>query len=196
MQVSDAPQADATTPTPPHASDGAAQIRQGYTALLGAVDSALTDAAVERWTALGEEWLGLLGSSQVRDLVAETLPLLPYLTEFVRRLRPMVEAGLLDRLLELATLLTAVLDAVTPMQAERLAVEAEGLATLANNVMTEDPAIVWRASVDRLLTTWQEAGESPKPVGLGELLRLRRDPAVQRALRALLRLAHEAPRPS
>jgi uncharacterized protein YjgD (DUF1641 family) len=176
----------------PRDSAAAAPGLAGYAALLGALDAALTERSVERLAEMGEGWLSVLGSPQVRELVEASLPLLPHLTRFLERLRPMLEAGLLDRLAELLTLFTAVVDAVTPLQAERLAVELEGLVTLANNVMTEDPAIVWRASLDRVLRTWEEVGVSPRPVGLGDLLRLRKDPALQRALRALLSLSQAA----
>jgi hypothetical protein len=174
--------ADAATATP-------APSLAGYGALLGALEAALTDQSVERLTDLVVPWAALIGSAEVRDLVDALGPLLPELSRFVRRLTPLVQAGLLDRLVEVATLGMAVLDAVTPLQAERLAVEAEGLTTLAHNVMTEDPALFWRVGLDRLLDTWEGLGERPRPVGLGELLRLRRDPGVQRALRTLLALA-------
>jgi uncharacterized protein YjgD (DUF1641 family) len=160
---------------------------EGYASLLKALDGAVTDAGVERMVDAFAPWLAVAGSPDVRELAAEVAHLAPHLTRFARRLRPMVEAGLLDRLVELMGLAGAVLDAVTPLQAERLAVELEGLATLANNVMTEDPAIVWRSSLERILGTWEEGGEA-RPLGLGDLLRLRRDPGVQRALRAMLAL--------
>jgi uncharacterized protein YjgD (DUF1641 family) len=158
--------------------------------LLSAMEDALSDPAIERAAALGGEWLALLGAPEVRRFARAMLPLLPHLSRAAEHLRPMVEAGLLDRLLELLGVGVAALDALTPLQVERLAAEAEGLVTLLTNVMTEDPAVVWRASLQRVLSTWEDPQAAARPVGLGDLLRLRRDPQVQRVLRALLALAH------
>ncbi len=162
-----------------------------YEALLRSVESALSDGEVERVAALGAEWLGRLGSPEVRRFAEAALPMLPRFTAFLERIRPAVEAGLLEQLADLTLLSSTVLDAVTPGQAERLAREAEGLLTLLNAVMVEEPAVVWRSGMRRVLGTWEQAGASPRAVGLRELLRARRDPRVQHMLRTLLALVDD-----
>lgn len=179
-------------PSPPVAgADEGPPSAQGLGALVQAVDAALSDASVQRLATLGTEWLGVAGSCEVRELGEALLPMLPRVTAFVDRIRPAVDAGLLDQVADLLLLLRAALDALTPAQAERLASEAEHLVTLANTVMVENPARAWRSGMGQVISTWQQTKASPETVGLRELIRLRRDPAVQHLLRALLALVHE-----
>ena len=162
-----------------------------YESLLGALNGGLSDGSIERLAQAVEPLLALIASPAARDLAEALGPMLPDLARFAQRLGPLVEAGLLDRAIDLLTVAGAAMEAVTPGQVERLAREAEGLGTLAHDLMQEDPAALWRAGLNRVSLAWEGPGQRSRRVGLVALMRLMHDPVVQRGLRTLLALAAE-----
>jgi uncharacterized protein YjgD (DUF1641 family) len=176
-----------------------AQVQEGAAASWGnlgqAVVDALTDDTVSRLAERLTRWAELLARPEWEELVQAALPLLPHVRRFLEALRPLVEAGLLERLAAWLGLAMAVEDAVTPNQVQRLVQEGEELLTLAHRVMTQNPADLWMQGLSTVSEAWKESAQTARPVGLWSLVRrLRHDPQVQRLLAFLLALAERAGR--
>ena len=157
---------------------------------LGALQAGVSDATLQKTLDLVMTWGEVLGRPEVQAFVSRLVPVLPRATAFIERLEPLLEAGLLERLADLASLYLAVADAVTPGEVEHLMQEGEALLSLANRVMTRDPANVFETGLSAAREAWTQAGRAQPSGMLRMLLSMRSDPKLRRTLGFMLALSH------
>lgn len=159
--------------------------------LVGAAQDALTDDMVGRLAGLAGDSLDMLDRVN-RSGIARALP----------AIAQMIDNGDLDRLTHLARLLGSAEDALTDDMIGRLArLAGDGLSLIDRIVRSEGIlhllALLERSEIQetleallKSLATGREllSKEPPSPGGLGEMLRLARDPQTQNALRLMTHL--------
>jgi uncharacterized protein YjgD (DUF1641 family) len=158
--------------------------------LAAAVQDALGDEMIGRMSELAVRLLPLVASPAAEETLGAVNAMLPAIARFTRRLQPMVEAGVLDRLADLLELAMAASDAVTAEQVERLADRGQRLLALADDVMRRDPALLWEKGIATATEAWRASADTGSPSGtLGLLAAWLFDPAARRMLAFLLSVA-------
>ncbi|MBT9260292.1 MAG: DUF1641 domain-containing protein [Clostridiales bacterium] len=174
----------------PTAWDGEALVAGEFLSLLGAVRESTTPELVGRISRLvgeGLEALSLLADPQMKELLWELRAKGPALKDLLQTVTAWQEDGLLEALGDMGKLAMALRESTTPALAARLAQQGVDLldaARVIERLKDEVPRFQEMAA-----EALAEARADARPVGVGGLLRLLRDPDVQLGLKFMVNLS-------